>query len=63
MTETYSPSSSRGSRLSAHALRQQKKKALQSYKKIDTIKKIAESDTTAAAREADMALDTFIRKT
>ena len=62
MTETYSSHSPRGTHLSSKALRQMKKKALQSYKKIDTIKNIAETETRSAAREADETLERFIRK-
>lgn len=60
MTEVFSNSSSRGY-ISAKKLREMKKKALQSYKKISTIKANSDKEQAIASAKADQALRTFIK--
>ena len=61
MNEIYSSSSSR-SRVSSKKAREMKKKALQSYKKISTIKQLSDMEKQISSDTAEKDLDKFIHK-
>lgn len=61
MNEIYTAPSSRGS-YSQKKIREMKKKALQSYKKIATIQQRSDNEKRNASLAADRELDTFIQK-
>lgn len=58
--EVYSTRWNHSKYMSPHQIRMQKKKALQSYKKITTIKDIAIKEADKASDEAEKALQQFI---
>ncbi len=58
--EIYSARWNHSKYISQHQIRMQKKKALQSYKKITTIKDIAIKEADKASDEAEQVLQKFI---
>lgn len=62
MAEIYSTSPSSRSTYSSKKLREMKKKALQSYKKISTIKQRSDREKQLAADSAERELNSFIQK-
>lgn len=61
MSEIYSTSGSQRY-YSSREIREIKKKTLQSYKKIHTIKQISDKEKTASSLAADRDLENFIHK-
>lgn len=61
MNEIYNSWSSR-SHISSKKVREMKKKALQSYKKISTIKQLSDMEKQISSEKADNDLDKFIHK-
>lgn len=60
MTEIYSNAGSR-SYVSAKKIKEMQKKALQSYKKISTIKAKSDKEKNASSVKAEQELDNFIQ--
>lgn len=63
MSEIYTTPSSGQTYLSAKKIREMKKKALQSYKKITTIKQKSDNEKKKSSLDADRELENFIQKT
>jgi len=59
MSEVVGPARSRHY-VSAYEIREQKKKALQSYKHISTIHSMAEKEEKESQKQADTTLELFI---
>ena len=61
MTEVYS-TGGRQHPVSSKKVREMKKKALQSYKKIPTIRQRSDAEKAASGAKAEQELDNFIQK-
>lgn len=62
MSEIYARSVGSNRPLSSKKIREMKKKALQSYQKISTIKQMSDKEKELSGASAEKDLDSFIKK-
>lgn len=62
MSEVYARPGSNHRPLSSKKIREMKKKALQSYQKISTIKEMSDKEKELSGANAEKDLDSFIKK-